>query len=78
MLIISRKVSESVVLLQDGIEIIVTDISGGQVKLGIKAPKSKKIVRREIIDQITRTNCDSAVDSSKIDLDDISEMIKRK
>lgn len=50
MLIISRKHKESFLIEgKDGpIEIVVTEISPGQVRLGIDAPSSYKIWRKEL------------------------------
>ena len=51
MLILSRKQNESFLIegKEGKIDIIVTEISGGQVRLGIHAPKSYKILRQELI-----------------------------
>lgn len=47
MLILSRKVGESMIL-HDDIEIIVTEVTGDRVKLGILAPKEVKVLRKEL------------------------------
>ncbi|HCP14551.1 MAG TPA: carbon storage regulator [Peptococcaceae bacterium] len=47
MLILSRKVGESMII-QDDIEIIVTEVTGDKVKLGIIAPKDVKVLRKEL------------------------------
>ncbi|CAB1253799.1 Translational regulator CsrA [Ruminococcaceae bacterium BL-6] len=49
MLIISRKASESI-LIGDSIEIVVSEISGDRVKIGIQAPKEVPIVRKELLE----------------------------
>lgn len=49
MLVISRKVSESV-LIGENIEIIVSEISGDRVKICIKAPKEVPIIRKELLE----------------------------
>ncbi len=49
MLVISRKVSESI-LIGDDIEIIVSEISGDRVKICIDAPKEIRIVRKELLE----------------------------
>lgn len=49
MLVISRKVSESIVI-GDDIEIVVTEIGSERVKIGISAPKGVPILRRELLD----------------------------
>lgn len=49
MLVISRKVSESI-LIGDNIEIILSEINGDHAKICINAPKEIPIVRRELLD----------------------------
>lgn len=53
MLVLSRQKDESI-MIGDGIEIIVVDVRGGKVRLGITAPKKIPIHRREIYDAIQR------------------------
>ena len=55
MLALARKSNESIMLGND-IEITVLEIKGDQVKLGIKAPKSVPIYRKEIYLQIQEEN----------------------
>ena len=55
MLALARKSNESIMLGND-IEITVLEIKGDQVKLGIKAPKSVQIYRKEIYLQIQEEN----------------------
>ena len=55
MLALARKNNESIMLGND-IEITVLEIKGDQVKLGIKAPKSVPIYRKEIYLQIQEEN----------------------
>lgn len=47
MLVIKRKVSESI-LIGDDIEIIISEISQDKVKIAINAPKDVKITRKEL------------------------------
>ena len=47
MLVLTRKI-DSAIILGDDIEIKVVAISGSQVKLGIRAPRSVKVWRSEI------------------------------
>lgn len=47
MLALSRKKDEAIVV-NDNIEITIIDIKGDQVKLGISAPKSIPIYRKEV------------------------------
>ncbi len=47
MLVIKRKVSESI-LIGDDIEIIISEISQDKVKIAISAPQDIKITRKEL------------------------------
>ena len=55
MLALSRKMNESIMIGHD-IEITVLEIKGEQVKLGINAPKSVPLYRKEIYVQIQEAN----------------------
>lgn len=59
MLALARKVNESIMLGND-IEIILLEIKGDQVKIGISAPKSVPIYRKEIYLQIQEENKQAA------------------
>ena len=63
MLALARKVNESMMIGND-IEITVLEIKGDQIKLGVKAPKSVPIYRKELYVQIQEENkqAGSAVD----------------
>ena len=55
MLALSRKRDEAIVI-NDNIEVTVIDIKGDQVKLGISAPKSIPVYRKEVYLQIQNAN----------------------
>lgn len=55
MLALARKVNESIMIGND-IEITVLEIKGDQIKLGVKAPKSVPIYRKELYVQIQEEN----------------------
>lgn len=55
MLVLSRKINESIVI-GENIEIKVLAIEGDQVKLGIVAPKSVKVHRSEVYKAIQEQN----------------------
>lgn len=50
MLVLTRKAKESIRIGKD-IEITVSAIHGGKVKIGIAAPKDQRILRSEIDDE---------------------------
>jgi carbon storage regulator len=55
MLALSRRINESIIIGND-IEITVLEVKGDQVKIGISAPKSVPIYRKEIYLQIKESN----------------------
>ena len=55
MLALARKVNQSIIIGND-IEITLLEIKGDQVKIGINAPKSVPIYRKEIYEQIQEEN----------------------
>ena len=71
MLVLSRKVGESI-LIGNNIEIKILRIDGGEVKIGISAPKSLKVYRKELYDKIMREN----IEAAKIGVEDLKEVPK--
>lgn len=59
MLALSRKKDESIII-NNNIEITVIEVKGDQVKIGITAPKSVPVYRKEVYDQIQESNKESA------------------
>ena len=53
MLVLSRKKDESIVINND-ITIVVVEIRGDKVRLGVEAPKEVPVHRREVFDAIAR------------------------
>jgi len=53
MLVLSRKKNESIVI-NDDITIVVVEIRGDKVRLGVEAPKEVPVHRREVFDAIQR------------------------
>lgn len=54
MLVLSRKKNESIVINND-ITIVVVEIRGDKVRLGVEAPKEIPVHRREVYEAIKRS-----------------------
>lgn len=67
MLALARKVNETIVI-NNNIEVTLLEIKGDQVKIGIEAPKSIPVYRKEIFLQIQETNKESAMNISSTDM----------
>jgi carbon storage regulator len=63
MLVLSRKKNESIVINNE-ITIVVVEIRGDKVRLGVEAPKEVPVHRREVYDAIKK-----AVDANNAELD---------
>jgi carbon storage regulator len=59
MLVLSRQRDESI-MIGDDVEITIVDVRGDKVRLGITAPKSVAVHRREIYDAIQREKAEKA------------------
>jgi carbon storage regulator len=55
MLALSRKKDEAIII-NDDIEVKIIEIKGDQVKIGITAPKSVPVYRKEVYDLIQAAN----------------------
>ncbi|MHA0856224.1 carbon storage regulator CsrA [Paenibacillus sp. CMAA1364] len=65
MLVLSRKKGETVVI-QNDIEVTVLSVEADTVKLGISAPKSIDIYRKEIFEAIQQNNLGAAIDVNQL------------
>lgn len=55
MLVLSRKPNQSIIIGED-IEVVVLEIKGDTVKIGLKAPRDVKVYRQEIYAEIKAEN----------------------
>ncbi|TGK11647.1 carbon storage regulator [Leptospira fletcheri] len=55
MLVLARRTNESIII-GDDIEIVIVDIKGDQVKIGVKAPKEVSVHRAEVYREIQAEN----------------------
>jgi len=72
MLIITRKKGESL-MIGDDIEIIISKIDDGSVKIGIKAPRDIQILRKELYEEVEQEN----KEATKIDISMLSNIKKK-
>ena len=68
MLVLSRKKNESIVINND-IKIVVVEIRGDKVRLGVEAPKEVPVHRREVFDAIHRAEGDASGEKSEVEPD---------
>ena len=75
MLVLSRKIKESIIV-GDDVEIQIIDIKGDQVKLGINAPRSISIFRKEVFEEIQKENL-AAAGNTGISLAGLKDLFKK-
>ena len=75
MLALSRKTNQSIMIGND-IEITLLEIKGDQVKIGINAPKSVPIYRKEIYVQIQDEN--KKASEGEIDVEALNKLFSGK
>ena len=68
MLVLTRKVHQSIIV-GDDVEVVVLEVRGEQVRLGIKAPRNITVHRKEIYDQIQQEN----ISASQVRPEDVPE-----
>ena len=73
MLVLARKVGQSIII-GDNIELLIIEVRGDQVRLGINAPKTVPVYRKELLEQIKEENIKAAMDA---DVDAISNALKQ-
>lgn len=78
MLVLSRKKNESIII-GDNIEIVIVDVKGDQVKVGVKAPKNVSVHRAEVYEEIQKENMEAAkIKAAKMTgLGDLFKKIKK-
>ena len=74
MLALSRKKDEAIII-NDDVEVTVIEIKGDQVKLGITAPKSVPIYRKEVYVQIKDANKEAT--QQAIDVKALNQLFKK-
>lgn len=77
MLILARKLNESI-MVGDDVEVVVIEIKGDQVKLGIRAPRNVAVHRTEIYREIQEQNKEAAQTPAPESLDTIASLLKKR
>lgn len=75
MLVLSRTRDETI-MIGDDVEITVVDVRGDKVRLGINAPRSIQVHRKEVYDAIKRENA-AAAEAGIDDLSGIDAQARR-
>ena len=60
MLVLSRKAGETIWIGED-IEIIISEVKGEQVKIGISAPRSIDVIRGELRQDVSTSNTEAVL-----------------
>ena len=76
MLVLTRKPGEGIII-GDDISISIVEIKGGAIRIGIEAPRDKKIYRQEVFERITQEN-KLASQWNMQDLDNLASLIATK
>lgn len=78
MLVLARRSNQSI-MIGDEIEIIIVDIKGDQVKIGVKAPKNVSVHRTEVYKEIQDENR-KAADATILpsELGKLGDMFRKK
>ncbi|HMV80613.1 MAG TPA: carbon storage regulator CsrA [Leptospiraceae bacterium] len=77
MLVLARRLNQSI-LIGEEVEIVVVEIKGDQVKLGIKAPKNVSVHRAEVLKEIQEENKKAKADILPTNLSELGNIIKNK
>lgn len=78
MLVVSRRPGQSILIGRD-IEVFVLEVDGMQVRVGINAPRSIRVLRRELLTQVESENrraIGSGVPGAIEDLPDLAQQLR--
>ncbi len=77
MLILQRRVGQRIVV-SGGIEITVTSVSKGGVRLAVKAPRGIAVLRGEVYDEVAQANARAAdLEVEELDAEETSAQPRR-
>jgi len=73
MLVLDRKINQSIMI--GNIEVIVTEVRGEHVKIGVQAPRCVPVHRREVYDVIRAQNI-RAAETQAANLEDLRGVLQ--
>ncbi len=76
MLVLSRKRDQSI-MIGESVEITVVEVRGDVVKLGVRAPRSVSVHRKEVFEAIQRENI-AAAKASKGELARLIQVVRER
>ncbi len=62
MLVLSRKVGETI-WIGDDVELVITEVKGDYVKVGVRAPRNVDIIRGELRNDVSDANKEAVMKS---------------
>ncbi len=76
MLVLTRSINEAI-MIGDDVEITIVDVKGDKVRVGIRAPSSVPVHRKEVYLAIKQANVEAAL-SLPESLDEVNKLLERK
>ena len=76
MLVLSRKLDESIVI-GDDIRVKIISVEKGMVKIGIDAPSDVSIMRSELLEDVKESNIAASVDVDSQKITKLSDLLKK-
>lgn len=76
MLILSRKQGEAIVI-DDKIEIVINEISKDTVKIAVVAPRSVRVLRKELVENVIDSNKAAVVSVDPMQLRNLIKQTKK-
>ncbi len=76
MLVLTRALNESI-MIGDDVEITIVDVKGEKVRLGIRAPASVAVHRKEVYQAIRQANVEAAQAPPR-SLDELQALLERR
>ena len=76
MLVLSRKLNESIVI-GDDVVVKVISIEKGVIKLGIDAPREITIIRNELLEGVKESNIQASKEISDSEITQLSKILRK-